>query len=327
MIGLMLAGFDGTVAALENGTQGWTLSGRDLERNNQPNPFPELDAAGLASSRKRADALIERFSLQVANCDEVGRMMAAPDRTTYVFDVRSPDETMDDPLAVAEHAASGQLVQATDQWVGVRNSRLILCCDTGLRSALAAFWLSQLGYEVHIVRITDELRHMAARPIVHAAPTERIKSISASDLLAMPDATLLDMRPSTDFRAAHVKGAIWMTRPGLPKELARIGTGTIAILADTEDRARTYARDVVGLGFSDVVIVDGGHDALAKAGAQLTLESKHPEPAEAIDFAWFVHDRHDGNLESSRRYLAWETGLIAQLDADEKAAFRLFEKS
>ncbi|MGJ8572016.1 MAG: rhodanese-like domain-containing protein [Hoeflea sp.] len=327
VIGLMLAGLDGTVAALENGTQGWALSGRDLERNNQPSPFPELDASGLAASRQRADTLIERFSLQVANCDEIGRMMADPDRTTYVFDVRSPKEAIDDPIAVAEHAASGQLVQATDQWVGVRNSRLIVCCDTGLRSALAAFWLCQLGYDVHIVRITDKVRHMAARPTVDAAPTGRINSISASDLLTMTDATVLDMRPSTAFRAAHVTGAIWTTRPGLSNELARIGTGTIAILADTEDRAETFARDAAGLGVRDILIVDGGHDALAKSGAQLTLDSQYPDPSEAIDFPWFVHDRHDGNLESSRRYLAWETGLIAQLDAVEKAAFRLFEKT
>ncbi|MCY0093836.1 rhodanese-like domain-containing protein [Hoeflea ulvae] len=325
VIGLMLAGFDGKVAALENGTQGWALSGRDLERNNQPDPFPNLDTAGLAASRERADALIERFSLPVAECADVERMLSAPDRTTYVFDVRSPDEAGADPLAIAEHAASGQLVQATDQWVGVRNSRLVLCCDTGLRSALAAFWLTQLGYDVHILRITDALRQMAARPIVDAAPAGPIKPVSASDLLAMPDATVLDMRPSTDFRAAHVKGAIWTTRPGLAKELARNGAGTIAILADTEDRARRFARDAMDLGFADVVIVNGGHDALAKGGAELKVDSTSPEPAEAIDFPWFVHDRHDGNLESSRRYLAWETGLVDQLDAAEKAAFRLFK--
>jgi hypothetical protein len=38
---------------------------------------------------------------------------------------------------------------------------------------------------------------------------------------------------------------------------------------------------------------------------------------------FFVHDRHDGNLESARRYLEWETGLIAQLDEQEHASFRL----
>lgn len=324
-IGLMLAGFGGSVAALENGTQGWALSGRDLERNNRPEPFPELDAAGLAASRKRADALIARFSLSVARCDDVERMMAEPDRTTYVFDVRSADEARDDPLAVAIHAASGQLVQATDQWVGVRNSRLILCCDTGLRAALAAFWLSQLGYEVHIVRIDDELRNLPARPTICRPTSGQTATVSANDLLAMPGATILDMRPSPDFRASHVKGAIWTTRPGLPEALARSGGGPVVILAETGDRAQIFAHDAIELGFADTLAFSDGHDALVKAGARVVVDSTQPEPSEAIDFPWFVHDRHDGNLDSSRRYLAWETGLIAQLDADEKKAFRLFE--
>jgi hypothetical protein len=35
-----------------------------------------------------------------------------------------------------------------------------------------------------------------------------------------------------------------------------------------------------------------------------------------------VHDRHDGNKAAARAYLAWETGLIAQLDQRELADFR-----
>jgi rhodanese-related sulfurtransferase len=327
VIGLMLAGFDGEVAALENGTQGWALSGRDLERNNQPEPFPQLDAAGLAASRARADALIERFSLPVAGSADVERMMSDPDRTSYVFDVRSPDEAAADPLAVAVHAPSGQLVQATDQWVGARNSRIIMCCDTGLRSALAAFWLHQLGYEVHIARINGELRKLSPRPAVTTSPAPDATTVSAAEILAMSDVAIIDMRPSTDFRTAHVKGAIWSTRPRLPAQLARIGARKIAILAETDGRAAMFSNDAAGADVSDVYVVGGGHDALVEAGAQVITGSEHPDPSEAIDFPWFVHDRHDGNLDSSRRYLAWETGLIAQLDEAEKAAFRLFENS
>ncbi|MBV1761276.1 MAG: rhodanese [Hoeflea sp.] len=322
-IGLMLTGIDGSVAALENGTQGWALSGRDLERDNRPGPFPALDAAGLAASRKRAEALIERFSLQEANCVDVKRMMGELDRTTYVFDVRSPDEARGDPLAVANHAASGQLVQATDQWVSVRNSRLILCCDTGLRAALAAFWLGQLGYEVLVVRIDDALRDLPERPAVGSPAIPQTATVSAAELLAMPNATLLDMRPSPDFRASHVKGAIWTTRPGLPETLARSGGGPVVILADSGDRARIFARDAAELGFANSFALSDGHAALVNAGAEVDVDSPHPEPSEAIDFPWFVHDRHDGNLDASRRYLAWETGLIDQLDDVERAEYRL----
>lgn len=44
--------------------------------------------------------------------------------------------------------------------------------------------------------------------------------------------------------------------------------------------------------------------------------------ARCIDFLFFVHDRHDGNKEAARRYLAWETNLIGQLDEQELATFR-----
>jgi hypothetical protein len=42
-----------------------------------------------------------------------------------------------------------------------------------------------------------------------------------------------------------------------------------------------------------------------------------PADSDCIDFLFFVHDRHDGNKDAARRYLEWETSLIAQLDEDE----------
>ena len=45
--------------------------------------------------------------------------------------------------------------------------------------------------------------------------------------------------------------------------------------------------------------------------------------AERIDFLFFVHDRHEGNKAAMRGYLSWETGLLDQLDDEERASFRL----
>ena len=50
-----------------------------------------------------------------------------------------------------------------------------------------------------------------------------------------------------------------------------------------------------------------------------------PADVDAIDYLFFVHDRHDGNLEAARGYLAWEIDLVAQLSAAERAAFPLLE--
>jgi hypothetical protein len=51
-----------------------------------------------------------------------------------------------------------------------------------------------------------------------------------------------------------------------------------------------------------------------------------PADAECIDFLFFTAKRHDGGeagREASRQYLAWEIGLIDQLDAQERGAFRI----
>jgi hypothetical protein len=47
-----------------------------------------------------------------------------------------------------------------------------------------------------------------------------------------------------------------------------------------------------------------------------------PSEADCIDFLFFVHDRHDGNLEAARRYLTWELGLLEQIDDQERSVLR-----
>jgi 3-mercaptopyruvate sulfurtransferase SseA len=87
--------------------------------------------------------------------------------------------------------------------------------------------------------------------------------------------------------------------------------------------AKLAAIDLRELGFSDIKLLDGGMEAWRAAGLPVEASPDRPSPEEAIDFLQFVHDRHDGNLEASRRYLAWEQGLVAQLDAAERAEFQL----
>ena len=43
--------------------------------------------------------------------------------------------------------------------------------------------------------------------------------------------------------------------------------------------------------------------------------------ADCIDFLFFTHGRHEGNAEAAAPYLAWEIGLVDQLDAQERGSF------
>lgn len=326
-IGVILTGHPGTVYALENGTQGWALAGEVLERGNTAAAYPDLDAGSFGASVAAADRLMVRFGIPQVTPDAARSFLKDPDRTTYLFDTRSTPEAMADPVPGAVHAPGGQLVQATDQWVAVRHARMLLCCDSGLRSALAAFWLRQLGYDAQVLRIDDRLRRANFPPPPPIA-VPQVAGVSASAALAMLNGSepvmLIDLRGSMAFRKRHVAGAAWAVRPMLPGLMARARAArSILLVADDPRVAGLVAGDLHASGVAACALVEGGLDALAQAGAALESRPAHPTDAQAIDHLFFVHDRHDGNLAASRQYLAWETGLLAQLSPQERAEFQL----
>ncbi len=323
VLGLRLAGVDAPVYALENGTQGWQLAGFTLERGNTASAYPLLDEEAAAATRARAEALLERHDIARVGAAEVSAWQGEAERTTYLFDLRTPEEAQADPAPAFLPALSGQLVQATDQWVGVRHARLVLLDDLGLRGAIAAFWLRHLGYEVAVACLDDDLRNLPAADSATNLPA--VRGLAAAEALQAVQAgqgCFVDLRGSAAYREGHVAGARWGIRP----RLGRLGLDRgqpVYLIGEARPVTALAARELEALGNAEVWVVEGGQAALEAAGASLEASPQSPSPEEAIDFLFFVHDRHDGNLEASRRYLAWEQGLIAQLDAAERAAFAL----
>jgi rhodanese-related sulfurtransferase len=134
---------------------------------------------------------------------------------------------------------------------------------------------------------------------------------------------LLDLRSSHEYRAGHPAGAEWGIRPRLRVQGNGAKERTVVLLVNGSEVAALAAIDLAELGHNDVRLLAGGMAAWHEAGLPVEATPDRPSPDDAIDFLRFVHDRHDGNLEASRQYLAWEQGLIAQLDAEERAEFRL----
>jgi rhodanese-related sulfurtransferase len=133
---------------------------------------------------------------------------------------------------------------------------------------------------------------------------------------------ILDLRSSHAHRAGHPAGSRWAIRPRLA-EAAAGAKGPLHIFAADPTVAALAAADLAELGRAEVALIAGGMAEWRAAGLAIEATPDRPSDAEAIDYLWFVHDRHDGNLDASRAYLAWEEGLIAQLDAEERAAFAL----
>ena len=323
--GLQRLKLNNPIYAVENGTQGWALSGFTLNRGNGRPEMPALSQSELETSRQRADALIAAEKLVCIDAAAFQDLARDQNRTLYLVDVRSLTEFKAGHLPHAVHAWSGQIAQAADLTIGVRRARVVLSDDTGMRAAIAAIWLRALDYEVYIIRETnsgalpsDWRKNAPAR-----SPVDLLKPIPVSSAIAQISGggvRVIDIRNSQAFRRAHIPGALWANR-------ARLGVipndYPLILCADDALAAAYLARDLRSRGATINGLLEGGLAAWQLAGQPIAASPDHPADGECIDFLFFVHDRHDGNLDSARRYLEWETGLIAQLDPEEQQSFRL----
>lgn len=316
-------GIENPVYALENGTQGWVLADMELERGADRRYPDRVDEAQLPELQRRAHDLMARHGARVAAVAEVREWLSDATRTTYVLDVRTPEEFAAGSLSGAVHAPGGQLVQATDQWVGVRHARIVLVDSETVRAPVVASWLAQLGHDAYVLE-GGTASGLQARS-TPAAPLPDIETISAIDLkqaLAQDECTVLDLNESLRFRKAHIPGARWSIRPRIV-ETARDARGTIVLVADDERVARAAAVDLFEAHIRNVKLLPGGVAGWTAGGFRTASSSDVPADEECIDHLWFVHDRHAGNREAMKQYLAWETGLIAQLQPDERSLFRI----
>lgn len=311
-------GVDNPVYALENGTQGWYLADLKLD-HGATRKYPQA-AADLSALQAKARALAERHHVQFVDAAQVQQWLGDVSRNVFLCDVRTPEEFAAGTLPGAQHTPGGQFVQSTDQYVGVRNSRIVVFDADLVRAPVCASWLAQMGHDVYVLREGVKADLRAAQ-----GPSPRLPDlpkIAPGELAAfMRGGKLIDLRPSAAFRKSHVEGARWSIRPVIAAHAA--GGQPIALLADDPSVAQLAALDLEAAGASDVRVVAGTLEQCAAAGLKLVSTPNEPADAERIDFLFFVHDRHEGNKEAARGYLAWETGLIKQLHESERASFRL----
>jgi rhodanese-related sulfurtransferase len=317
-------GVPNPVCALENGTQGWRLADLELEYDSTRKYPDEIDQAALPAQQAAARRLMERFAIASVTAKDVEAWFDDNTRTTYLCDVRTPEEFDAGSLSGAIHAPGGQLIQATDQWVGVRNARIVLI-DGGenVRAPVVASWLKQLGCDAYVLE--NGVRASLAAPQPSQPRMPELRAISAADLKRALDAggcAVLDLRPSMRFRKGHIPGSRWTIRPHIAATASE-AKETIVLVADQADVARLAAMDLIDAGRTGVCLLAGGFASWTHAGYTTQSTPEVPPDAACIDYLFFVHDRHAGNREAMRQYLAWETGLIAQLDPADKALFRI----
>ncbi|HET9403425.1 MAG TPA: rhodanese-like domain-containing protein [Burkholderiales bacterium] len=317
-------GVPNPVYALENGTQGWYLSDLKLEHGSMRRYPERIDEASLPTLKAAAGRLMDRFAVRSVTARQVEAWQKETNRTTYLCDVRTPEEFATGTIPGAVHAPGGQLIQATDQWVGVRNARIVVIDGgEGVRAPVVASWLAQLGCDPWVLEggVKSGLKGVLAISTV----LPDLAKLSAAELKRACDAghcAVFDLGGSMNFRKAHVPGSRWSTRARLAADASE-ENGPIVLVAEDAGVARLAAVELFEAGRQDVKSLEGGLAAWTKAGYPTEASPDVPTDAECIDHLFFVHDRHAGNKEAMKQYLAWETGLMAQLDGQDRTSFRI----
>lgn len=322
---LINLGIPNKVLALENGTQGWYLADLKLDHGQTKKHALNFDQNTLAHRKARARELAQKHGVKFVDRAMVKKWQQDNHRSTFICDVRTPEEYAQGTAPGAQHCPGGQLVQATDQFVGIRGARLVLVDHEGVRAPAMASWLAMLGWDVSVWEDAFEATSFQQSQTQIEILTSDVMELLAEEIekhLGV-GALLIDLRPSMQYRTGHIKSAIWSIRPQLHQIAEKLKDKTVILLAEEKTIASLAAIDIKELGATSIYV--NTQKTVDWEAAHLPIEKtpNNPPDEQCIDYLFFVHDRHDGNKAAAKQYLAWEINLLSQIDEQEKASFKL----
>jgi rhodanese-related sulfurtransferase len=242
--------------------------------------------------------------------------------------VRDPSEFKSGHRPGSINAPGGQLVQATDTWIGVRNARIVLLDDTGVRARMSAAWLRQMGHtDVFVVEggQAATAHGTASDPAIPelAAPVPTIDVAGLVALLDRGEHTLIvDLARSVGFRDGHIPGAVWAVRSRLSVLSAQLAAAKYVVLTSPDGQlARLAVAEASGLTQAEVKVLDGGNQAWHAFGRPLVKDRTNPPDDACIDFYLRPYDRNSGVEEAMNAYLSWEIDLVNEIKRDGTVHF------
>ncbi len=328
---LINAGYPNPIVALENGTMGWHLAGFEVARGETAVAALPSEPA-LEFARAAAARVTERFGVQHVTADTLTEWRGdAEHRCLFVLDVRSPEEYAQGHLAGSRNAPGGQLVQATDEYIGVRNARVVLVDDTEVRAVMTASWLIQMGWpDVHVLAGGIGSEGLAAGP--HAPKTygnpwpHEIEPAVLQAALDNTAAQVVDLDSSLVYRAGHIPGAHWAVRSRLDAQIGDIPQSpTIAVTSNDGKLASLAASEIAALRpDTEVRVLAGGTDNWKSQDLPLeTGLTRLLGPNDDVQYK--PYDREGGVEAAMQDYLQWEVALVEQIARDGSLNFPRFD--
>ena len=330
---LINAGLPNKVIALKNGTMGWHLAGLKVARGETKSFGPQGPEAARFAAAAAAN-IAQRMGVKKIGIAEL-KALEARGGPLHCLDVRDPAEYAQGHLKGFRHAAGGQLVQATDQYVGARNATIVLHDNDGVRATMTAHWLMQMGWnDVHVLDhkpvSTDLTTDAEPRfPKGFAVPTPA--SVTPAELHKSLAATLaIDLDTSLRYRDGHVPGAWFAVRANLARTIPEMlkqqpGVTRIVLISPDGEIAALAAGEAKAAGGGlPVAILAGGMKDWRDAS--LGVESGHTRMADPPTDVWYRPYDFKENIEAAmQQYLDWEVDLVPQVKRDGDARFTVFK--
>jgi rhodanese-related sulfurtransferase len=322
------AGIANRVVALKDGTMGWDLAGFECERGaTRIAPVPSEQ--GKRKALEAAERVALRFAVKSTTPEEIRLWQKNASRTLYLLDVRTREEFEKGHVAGSRHAPGGQLVQASDEYVAVRNARVVLVDPERVRAVMTASWLNQMGWSE--VCVLDELAGLPAESGPRKPPEIRNwKTVSSppsvmGTIRGTIRGTILDLSTSLRFHYAHIPGAWWAVRSRLAQAKEKVGDVKSLILTSEDGLlAHLAAPEAAALWpGAEVSVLEGGNAAWIASGRP--TEAGVDRATTARDDVWYKPYDHAADYKQhARDYLAWEVALVDQIKRDPTIRFRAY---
>jgi rhodanese-related sulfurtransferase len=312
------------VVGLKNGTSGWVLAGLTLETGADRLELPEPSAETRAAAEAYARRVMAEDGVRTLGADEVAeRLGSSADEPAYFIDVRTSEEFERGHIPGFWWFPGGQVVQRSDDVIGVRNGTIVLSCDGIARAGATASWLRQLGFPNVFVldggttAWSASGRDLAAGtaddPVAGLGDAQaRVRMIDASALDALlrtpGPPVVLHVGTSREFAAGHVPGSRWVPRGWLePRIESLVPDWTEPIVVTDPDGvdAVLAAATLLDLGYHDVSGLAGGTRGWTATG--LGLERGLSDVMEPPDDV--VPAGPDRSYADMIEYLRWEEAL------------------
>jgi rhodanese-related sulfurtransferase len=272
-------GYRGQVFALRDGTMGWQLSGRTVERNAGRSALSDGLKPASADLMSKAEAIRHMAGIGVIDTHGLARLRADAARTVYVFDIRERPDWEAGHIAGARHVAGGQLVQNLDMHAAVRGARIVVSDDDVVSATGVALWLRRMGWRDVFVAPLDnggfdtaaDRDKESAATLITGSPAS-IDPATLKQQIGVNKPLVVDLASSREYRKGHIPGAWFVVRSRLPDMLSRLPKAATLVLT-SEDGALAALAAHDDLPFPGAIhVLAGGTAAWRNAGYDLSTD-------------------------------------------------------